>query len=173
MFPPAGTECSTCGLLFPLLSRNNIRRPGARFFPHAKAKIYAAPKSRKKTQKTKHATRKAHMRNTFFSNTYAHRLVVDCPTYHLPLTSYHVQTRKTLRTWIFRNVILLGQKRGESNPQGACEPFTPENQFCFFPSFPKSAWIQITPSQPMMTAILFNTEERVGAPSIGTRIREL
>ena len=72
------------------------------------------------------------MRKTFFSNLNAHQLVVACPTYHLPLTSYHVQTRKKLVTRIFRNVILLGQKRGESNPLGACGPFTPENQFCFF-----------------------------------------
>ena len=114
----------------------------------------------------------------FFWNTYAHRLVVDCPTYHLPITSYHVQTRKRLVTGIFRNVILLGQKRGESNSQGACEPFTLENQFCFFPpGFPKSAWIQITHSQPMMAAIVFKMEERAGTHghvklSIGTRMRQ-
>ena len=43
-----------------------------------------------------------HARHTcerfFFTNTDAHRPVVACPTYHLPLTSYHVQARKTLRT---------------------------------------------------------------------------
>lgn len=105
-FPPGPHNCSpqqglNAAFVASCFPSSPATRSGAQapVFPRVpKPKFIQHPKAKKKTQKTKNATRKAHMRKTFFSNTYAHRLVVDCPTYHLPLTSYHVQTRKTLRT---------------------------------------------------------------------------
>ena len=138
-----------------------------------------------------------HARHTceriFFTNTDAHRLVVACPTYHLPLTSYRVQNRKRLVTRIFRNVILLGQKQGESKPLGACGPFTPENQFCFFylhshaatrtnpgkpalagsTSLKAAVWTGISPEASLSTPVYYNWYGTVRVPTVRTYTRKM